>query len=145
MDIHNKKVMIIGSGSSGIGAAKLAVSKKARVSIYDKKSLSQHDDKEKQELKNLENMGVTMLLGMDVFADIIGYDLIIKSPGVPMNLPFIVHARENGVHIIGEFEFAFRYCKAKVSAPLSDAEVLGSPPPFSVFPCGYTASPRCSF
>ncbi|HHX59561.1 MAG TPA: UDP-N-acetylmuramoyl-L-alanine--D-glutamate ligase [Epulopiscium sp.] len=116
MEIQNKKLIIIGSGASGIGAAKLAVSKKAVVSIYDKKSLGQHEQKEKQELENLKSIGVKMLLGVDILNDITGYDLIIKSPGVPMDLPFIVHAKENGVDLIGEFEFASRYCKANIAA-----------------------------
>lgn len=116
MEIQDKKVMVIGSGASGMGAAKLAFSQRAKVSIYDKKTLEQHDQVEQEALENLRLSGVTLLLGVDVIKIIADCDLIIKSPGVPMDLPFIVHAKKSGVTIIGEFEFASRYCKAPISA-----------------------------
>ncbi len=116
MDIQKEKIIIIGSGASGIGAAKLALSKKAKVTIYDQKTLDQHDEEEQEQLNELEEMGAQLLLGADIIAHIAGYDLIIKSPGVPMDLPFIVYALEQQVPLIGEFEFASRYCKAKIAA-----------------------------
>lgn len=116
MDIQNKKVIIIGSGASGIGAAKLAVFQKANVSIYDKKSLNEHSSEERKTLEDLKQIGVNLLLGNNIIEEIIKYDLVIKSPGVPMDLPFIVLAKDNEIDIIGEFEFASRYCKANITA-----------------------------
>lgn len=116
MDIQHKKVLIIGSAASGIGAAKLAVSKKAKVSIYDQKSWAEYNDKDKQSLEGLRKIGVTLLLGIDIIEHIIKCELIIKSPGVPMDLPFIIYAKEHGIPIIGEFELSSIYCKANITA-----------------------------
>ena len=116
MDIKNRKTIVIGTGASGIGAAKLALSKGAKVSLYDQKTLKQHDKLERKNLENLQGLGVRLLLGADLIEVIKDYTLLIKSPGVPMELPFIQIARENGAQIIGEFEFASRYCKASIVA-----------------------------
>ncbi len=116
MELQNKKILIIGSGASGMGAAKLAAAKKAKVSIYDKKSWEEHDDQERNQLENLQKNGVKLLLGVDIIESIKEYALIIKSPGVPMDLPFIVYAKKNKIDLIGEFEFASRYAKAPITA-----------------------------
>ena len=116
MDIQDEKVIVIGSGASGISAASLAASKKAKVSIYDQKTLEQHDENTKENLYGLENSGVKLLLGIDIIKHIADYKLIIKSPGVPMDLDFIQYAKEKGSIVIGEFEFAYRYCMADIIA-----------------------------
>lgn len=116
MEIQNKKVIVIGSGASGIGAAKLAKSKKAQVCIYDKKNWNQQDDKVKQSLKELESLGIELRLGEDIDTHVLNYELIVMSPGVPMDVPFVVGAKNNNIPIIGEFEFASMYCKAPITA-----------------------------
>ena len=116
MEIEHKKVIIIGSAASGIGAAKLAVAKKAEVSLYDQKTWEQYGEGEKQSLEELKNLGVKLLLGIDILGQISNYQLVVMSPGVPMDLPFVIKAVENKIPVIGEFEFAFQYCKANVTA-----------------------------
>lgn len=116
MECQNEKLIIIGSGASGIGAAKLAVSKKADVTLYDQKTLEKHSLETRSVLEKLEQTGVKMLLGAEMIEHILEYQLIIKSPGVPMDLPFLLQAKKNGVRIIGEFEFAAKYCLADIIA-----------------------------
>lgn len=43
-------------------------------------------------------------------------DLLIVSPGVPLDIPIIIKAREKGIPVIGEVEFASRYLKGKIVA-----------------------------
>jgi len=116
MEIEGKKVIIIGSAASGIGAGKLAVAKKAQVFLYDQKSWNQYNKEEKQVLLRLEKLGVTLLLGIDISKQIVNYELVIMSPGVPVDLPFVIKAKEHDIPVIGEFEFASQYCKANVTA-----------------------------
>lgn len=116
MDIENKRVIIIGTGTSGASAAKLANQKKAKVAIYDQKPWIKFDNKEQECLNSLNELGVELLLGVELEKYIKNYELIIMSPGVPMDLPFIVCAKDCGIPIIGELEFAWNYCNSNVIA-----------------------------
>lgn len=116
MKIEQKKLVIIGSAASGIGAAKLALANKALVALYDQKSWDQYTTEEQQDLKVLEQAGVKLLLGINMIQEVTNYELIILSPGVPRDLDFIEEAKKNKISIIGEFEFAFQYCKANLVA-----------------------------
>lgn len=112
MDLSNKKVLVIGMAMSGIGAADLCVKHGAAVTINDSKSEEQLEN----QLANLKAKDqVNKLLGRAPSAEeACSFDLIVLSPAVPTDLPFLEAARENGVEIWGEIELAQRVCKAKI-------------------------------
>ena len=116
MDIKDKKVLIVKSAASGIGAAKLALSQKAQVSLYDQKSWEQYGEEEKENLEKLKEVGAQLLLGIDIMEQIERFQLVIMSPGIPMDLPFVIESEKNRIPVIGEFEFAFQNCVADVVA-----------------------------
>lgn len=102
-----KKIVILGGGESGVGSAILAQAKGFDVFLSDNGALQ---DKYKAELmdKNIafEEKGHTKEI-------ILSADEIIKSPGIPDELPLIQEAKGKGVSIVSEIEFAGRYTKAK--------------------------------
>ncbi|MBR2638564.1 MAG: UDP-N-acetylmuramoyl-L-alanine--D-glutamate ligase [Bacteroidaceae bacterium] len=103
-----KRIVVLGAGESGAGAAILAnklgfdvfVSDYGTISDKYKNMLDEHNIvwEEKQHTKEL----------------ILNAHEIIKSPGIPNNAPIVSEAREAGIPIISEIEFAGRYTKAKM-------------------------------
>ncbi len=102
----SKRIVILGSGESGTGAAKLAKKEGFDVFVSDKGAIPQ---KYKDEL--LE-MGVSFEENQHTEALILNADEIIKSPGIPEKNELIKQLRKQGTPIINELEFASRYTNA---------------------------------
>ena len=108
--MENKKTLIIGGGISGIGAAKLAVSKGYTTYLSSLSSLS------KANRTYLVNLGVNIEEGRHSFQDLNSLSFIVKSPGVPISIPFLLEAKKNNVSIISEIEFASMFTDAHITA-----------------------------
>ena len=105
--LKNKKVLIVGMGKSGVAAMEAALEQGADVHIQDSKT----EDKMGGELmERFRSAGVTAWLGRTP-EDMSIYDVLILSPGVPVDLPFILDAKAGGAEIIGELELAYRIGK----------------------------------
>lgn len=102
------KIVILGSGESGTGAAILGVKKGYEVFVSDKGLIKQ---KYKQEL--VEN-GVLFEEGGHSESQIRTADLIIKSPGIPDHAQVMQWVREVGIPVSSEIEFAGSFTKAKI-------------------------------
>ena len=105
---NNKKVTVVGSGISGIAAAKLLLHKNAVVTLYDgNESL----DKEKV----LERIGANLPVVCGEFTEELAAqtELLVLSPGVPTDLPFVLALKEQGVPVWGEIELAYRIAGGK--------------------------------
>jgi UDP-N-acetylmuramoylalanine--D-glutamate ligase len=105
-----KKVVILGGGESGTGAALLAKHKSYDVFVSDQGELK---EKYKTELKAQQ---IPFEEGQHSIDTILNASLIIKSPGVPDKNEIVKKAREKGIEVIDELEFAFRFIKGKVIA-----------------------------
>ena len=105
-----KKIVILGGGESGVGAALLAKAKGFDVFLSDKGILS---DKYK---KNLSQNGIPFEEGEHTEAKILDAHEIIKSPGIPDKVELIKKLHSLRIPIISEIEFASRYTKAKIIA-----------------------------
>ena len=103
-----KRLVILGGGESGAGAAKLGKKLGYEVFLSDKGKLA---DKYK---RVLEELGVEYEEGQHSEERIFSADLVVKSPGIPDKLPMIVGLREKGIEVISEIEFAGRYTDAKM-------------------------------
>ena len=101
------RVVVLGGGESGVGAAVLASIKGHDTFLTDCNML-QEDAKAMLERFNIpyEEGGHTKEL-------ILNADEVIKSPGIPDTVPIVEEITENGIPIISEIEFAGRYDKAK--------------------------------
>ncbi len=100
------KLVILGAGESGCGAALLGVQQGYDVFVSDAGTIREHYQKE------LEAMGVPYESGTHSTSRILAAREIIKSPGIPDTAPIIVAARKAGIPVISEIEFAGRFTDA---------------------------------
>jgi UDP-N-acetylmuramoylalanine--D-glutamate ligase len=105
-----KSIAILGGGESGAGAALLAQQKGYAVFLSDSGSL-----KEVYKTR-LSEAGIGFEEGGHDTGRILAADEIIKSPGIPEKAEIIKKAREKGISVIDEIEFASRYSQGKVVA-----------------------------
>lgn len=105
-----KKVVIIGAGESGTGAALLALAKGYDVFVSEKGSVK---EEYKQEL--VKNK-IAFEEGTHTSELILNADLVIKSPGIPEKAEIIQKVVEKGIEVIDEIEFGFRHLTGKVIA-----------------------------
>ena len=103
-----KRIVVLGAGESGTGAAILALKQGFDVFVSD---MSQIKDKYKEMLSSRNIMWEEGHHSVD---KILNADEIIKSPGIPENADLIVKAKEKGIHIISEIEFAGRYTNSRL-------------------------------
>ena len=102
------KIVILGAGESGAGAAVLAKKEGFEVFVSDMSKIS---DKYK---KMLDDHQIAWEEGQHTEEKILSADEIIKSPGIPDTAPMIVKIKERGIGIISEIEFAGRYTDSKM-------------------------------
>lgn len=112
MDWKNKKVLILGLGRSGLAARQLLCSNGARVTVND----HQPEENFRDLILQLKEDVVEYIFGTHPPEIICGKDLIVVSPGIPMNLSLLREARRQGIPIWGEIELAYRFCSAPLVA-----------------------------
>ena len=103
-----KRIVILGAGESGAGAAVLAKKKGFDVFVSD---MSNIKEKYKQ---LLDQHGIEWEEGQHTAEKILNADEIIKSPGIPKEAPMVQKLIAQGTHIISEIEFAGRYTNSKM-------------------------------
>ena len=103
-----KRIVILGAGESGVGAAVLAKKQGFDTFVSD---MSQIKDKYK---KMLDERDIPWEEGHHTESLILNADEVIKSPGIPNDAPLILKLKEQGTPIISEIEFAGRYTQAKM-------------------------------
>ncbi len=103
-----KRIVVLGAGESGAGAAVLAKVKGFEVFVSDMSAIK---DKYKS---LLDSHGIEWEEGHHTEEKILNAGEIIKSPGIPENAPMVKKCKEKGIHIISEIEFAGRYTDAKM-------------------------------
>ena len=105
MEFSGKKVLVFGTGISGIGAADLLTAKGANVILYDG---NDNADKEKILSKLKVPEKTVLVLGelSDSLMDTL--DMVVLSPGVPTDLPVVLKMKEKKIPIIGEVELAYQ-------------------------------------
>lgn len=114
MNVENKHVLVVGNARSGIGAAKLAKAQGAKVCIYDGKAYEKWSEDQKNKMDAMKAEGIDFILGEA--ADVEAFDLLIMSPGVPLEIEVVERAKAAGIPITGELEFASWFCKAPILA-----------------------------
>lgn len=105
-----KRLVILGGGESGVGAALLGKKKGYEVFVSDKGSIKKnykdvliHFEIEWEEQQHSE-------------AKILNADVVVKSPGIPDTVPLVEQLRNTGVSVISEIEFAAQYANATLVA-----------------------------
>lgn len=110
MDFKDKKVLVSGIAKSGISAAGLLKKLGADVTVQDAKT----EDKLGDVTDELRSQGFKLYLGANPDDIIEDMDILVMSPGVPADLPFVNRAREKNIPVIGEIELAYMFCKSPV-------------------------------
>jgi len=111
---RDKRVTILGLARSGEAAANLLSTLGAHVLVSDQKNEGQL--REAVDRLISEHTQIKFHLGGHPDEIIRGADLIVKSPGVPMEIPVLESARGMGVPVIGEVELAYRVCRSPIIA-----------------------------
>ncbi len=104
----NKKLVVLGIGISGIGAVNLAFNKGFKVFVSDIGPINQKTKEQFDNLKIFWEENISEATCLD------DANYLIKSPGVPDNSPSVQKAKNLGIPVISEIEFASIYNNAKI-------------------------------
>ncbi len=110
--LKGRRVLVVGLGKSGVAAALFLKERGAQVTVSDSKT----EEELGQEIPLLLDHGIVVEAGSHRERTFREKDLIVVSPGVPTDAPYLTLARQQGVPIIGEIELASRFLRGKVLA-----------------------------
>jgi UDP-N-acetylmuramoylalanine--D-glutamate ligase len=102
IDYKDKKIVVVGAGSTGRSLARFFIERGADVFLSDSRSADRFDD-----LAELQRTGVTLDLGGHDEELFTAADLIAVSPGVPLDIPVLQASCSNNVKMFGEIEIAW--------------------------------------
>ena len=112
MELKNKRVLVVGLGKSGLSAAMFLRGLGARVTVSDTRSAIALA----QEIPALLDAGIMVEAGGHGLLTFRRQDLIVVSPGVPLDTPEVKQVIGYGLPVIGELELASRYLKGGIIA-----------------------------
>ncbi|MBI5051101.1 MAG: hypothetical protein HZC11_09615 [Nitrospirae bacterium] len=117
---RDRNILIVGLARSGTGAANLLAFLGAKVCVTDAKPFNSLKD---------------YIGELDPYIKVAGgghpaklfnqADIIVVSPGVPLGITPLLHARERGIPVIGELELAYQVIKSEFSPPRPEASGRG--------------------
>ena len=112
MELKNKRVLVVGLGKSGLAAALFLRGQGAQVTVSDTRSA----EALAKEIPALLDAGIMVESGGHGVLTFRQQDLIVVSPGVPMNTPEVAQAKAFGTPVIGELELASRFLQGRMVA-----------------------------
>ena len=112
MKYEDKKVLVVGMARSGIAVAQLLRANGAVVTINDSKTEEELGDA----LQVLRGLQMEWRLGCPAETLLEGQDVLVISPGVPIDAPVVLRAREMGIHVTGELEVAWQLSRGTLVA-----------------------------
>jgi UDP-N-acetylmuramoylalanine--D-glutamate ligase len=107
--VEGMQVVVVGAARSGVAAAELLVRRGAHVTLSEARPSFEAADR-------LRALGVRLELGGHTAPTFAGADLVVASPGVPVEQPVFDAARARGAEVVGELELAWRWVKGRVIA-----------------------------
>jgi len=112
MELKGKKVLVVGLGKSGLAAALFLRRRGAQVTVSDVRSA----EALAKDIPALLDEGIMVEAGGHGLLTFRRQDLIVVSPGVPLDTPELVQVKSFGLPVIGELELAGRFLKGKMVA-----------------------------
>jgi UDP-N-acetylmuramoylalanine--D-glutamate ligase len=112
MELKGKKVLVVGLGKSGLAAALFLRRRGAQVTVSDIRSAEALAN----DIPALLEEGINVEAGGHGLLTFRRQDLIVVSPGVPLDTPELVQAKSFGRPVIGELELAARFLRGKILA-----------------------------
>lgn len=123
MELEGKQVLIAGCGKSGIGAAVFLLQERAFPVLFDENEKLTEEEVRKNLSRKIEELGVTaeekaaeVVLGKLPEEKKAQTELVVVSPGVPVDSPLVEEFRKRGVPVWGEIELAYQKEKGQVIA-----------------------------
>ena len=102
------RLVVLGAGESGAGAAYLAQQQGYEVFVSDFGAIAD------QYKRQLQDWNIRFEENQHTEAEILNATEVVKSPGIPEKAPIIKKLKEKGVPVISEIEFAGRYTNANI-------------------------------
>ena len=112
LELKGKKVLVVGLGKSGLAAALFLRRRGAHVTVSDVRSA----EALAKEIPALIEEGIMVETGGHGLLTFRRQDLIVVSPGVPLDTPELAQVKSFGLPVIGELELAARFLKGKTLA-----------------------------
>ncbi|GAC1685588.1 MAG: UDP-N-acetylmuramoyl-L-alanine--D-glutamate ligase [Terriglobales bacterium] len=112
VDLKDKRVLVVGLGKSGVASALFLKARGARVTVSDAKSPEEFAD----EIPLLLDHGIAVETGGHGERTFHDQDLIVVSPGVPVDAPPLAQARSLNEPVIGEIELAAHFISGSIVA-----------------------------
>jgi UDP-N-acetylmuramoylalanine--D-glutamate ligase len=109
--VAGQHVTVVGAARSGIAAAQLLAGRGARVTLTDAGG-----DIDQRVSAQLRDSGVVLELGEHRLDTFTSANLLVLSPGVPLDQPPVEAAKQAGVPVIGEVELASRWLRGRIVA-----------------------------
>ncbi|MCS6804196.1 MAG: UDP-N-acetylmuramoyl-L-alanine--D-glutamate ligase [Acidobacteriota bacterium] len=110
-EVTGKRIVVVGLGRSGQALAQFLIRRGALVVVTDQKSEVAF---EPSQLEALRRLGVQLELGGHRMETLLSADMILLSPGVPPGIEPIRRARDAGIPLLGEVEWAWRFLKGRM-------------------------------
>jgi UDP-N-acetylmuramoylalanine--D-glutamate ligase len=112
MDLKGKKVLVVGLARTGVAAVRFLAGRGAKVKVSEAKPAEELG----APLTALKGLPVKWELGGHTHPFFLDADLIVVSPGVPMDLKPLAKARAKGISVISEVELAFQFLRRPLIA-----------------------------
>ncbi len=112
MELKGKRVLVVGMGRSGLSAAMFLRRRGAQVTVSDVRSAASLS----REIPALIEAGIMVEAGGHGLLTFRRQDLIVVSPGVPMETPELAQAKAFGLPVIGELELAAQFLRGRILA-----------------------------
>lgn len=108
--IKNKNTAVVGVGVSNTPLIYKLLNLGAKVTAFDKKDKGALGDT----AESLEEKGVKLVLGENYLDNLKGFDVIFKTPGMRIDSPALIYAKQEGAYITSEMKEFIKYCPAKI-------------------------------
>src|ERR1700712_5113637 len=112
MELKGKRVLVVGLGRSGLSAARFLRQQGARVTVSDSRSA----EALAKDIPALLDAGIMVEAGGHGLLTFRRQDLIVVSPGVPLDTPEVAQVLNFGLPVIGELELASRFLQGDILA-----------------------------
>jgi len=112
IDLTGKRVLVVGLARTGIATALFCAAHGANVTASEERPESEV----REAAEKLRAAGCTLELGGHTASTFIEQDLIVPSPGVPLDLPLLAAPRDAGIPIWSEIELAWRFLRGRMIA-----------------------------
>src|SRR5579884_2137214 len=112
LELDGKRVLVLGLGRSGLASALFLKSHGARVTVSETKS----EDQLRDQIPALLDAGIAVETGGHRARTLQNQDLVVVSPGIPVDAPPILQAKNLEQPVIGEIELAFQFLPGPIVA-----------------------------